>query len=53
MLEVEFKINGKTGQRELSSQTVAWWLPATFSKVDGDNCKQKQSKARKGGKKLS
>lgn len=42
LLEVEFKINGKTGLRELSSQTVAWLLPATFSKVD--NCEQKQNK---------
>lgn len=44
LLKVEFKINGKTGLRELSGQTVVWLLPTTFSKVDGDNCEHKQSK---------
>lgn len=60
LLEVEFGINGKTGLRELSGQTVAWLLPAAFSKVDGDNCEQKRSKGvwtpsclPRNGKKLS
>ena len=42
--QVEFKINGMIGLRELITQTAAWLLLAVFSKADSKNWEQKQSR---------
>lgn len=42
LLHPEFETNGWLAPRKLSSH--AWLLLAMFSKVDGNNCEQKQSK---------